>query len=220
VSDALVVMNPRNIRVCLDSMAELPIPKIYLRGFSEREIATEAFPRVMAMGYRWLWVVSDDVVARPCNLLALRDLRDAGHPVVTGYSQRSHTEWTVNLTDGPLVGDVPHPDAYRFRTFRDVVSWPVPEVPTWFTGMSMTGMRTELWAEYPFDCYGGPDEPGYASDFSLSFRLQSAGVPILAARDAFLYHWRHEWVNTSDPRDADPILGAKEIFVSPSAVPV
>lgn len=210
MTDAVIVLNPRAIRESLDAIAELPVAKIYLRGFTEREIADTAFADALASGHDWYWVVSDDVVARPQALHALRDLREMGHPVVTGYSQRSHTEWVVNLTSGPLLADAPAAGAYEFRHFGEVVASPDPVVRTWFAGMSLTGMSAEMWRAFPFDCY---ETPGYGSDFSLSWRLQQAGVPIVAARDAFLYHWRHRWQDTSDDRDANPELGAREVIV-------
>lgn len=212
MKDLLVVMNARDIEPCMQSLRELPIDKAYLKGFTERQIADVAFNAVMTDDYDWIWCVSDDVIARPEHLMALRQARRDGHPVVTGYSQRSHTEFVVNLTDKPLHQDYPAAESYSFRHFRDVVSYPLRVLPTWFAGMSMTGMSMEMWRRFRFDCYG---DPGYASDFNLSWRLQQAGIPIVGCRDAFLYHWRHNWVNTSDPRDESPVIGAKQIVLEP-----
>jgi hypothetical protein len=213
MNDALVVLNPRTIPECMRAFEELPIPKIYLRGFTEKEVEVKAFPEILGLGYDWLWVVSDDAIVRPSALNAVRALARAGHPAVTGYSQRTHTEWVVNLTKGPIVpggNGWPEPASYDFYEFRDVVSWPTPELRTWFTGMSLTGMRTDLWRQFPFACFG---EPGCASDFSLSMRLQQADVPILAAREAFCYHWRNEWMSTNHVGDQSPVHVNKRIVM-------
>lgn len=193
----------------MSSIAELPIDKLYLKGWSERAIADGAWKLVLDRKVDWIWVTSDDVIIRPQALEAVRALTET-NPVVTGYAQRSHTEWIVNLTDSALASGYPTADAYSFRTFADVVSFPSPIVPTWFTGMSLTGMSLEMWTKFPFDCF---EDPGYASDFHLSWRLQEAGVPIVAAREGFTYHWRNRWEDTSDARDAKPVVGAKEIVL-------
>lgn len=191
----------------MESIQALPIDKLYLRGWTERAIADGAWKLVMDQPVEWIWVTSDDVIIREPALDAVRALAGK-HPVVTGYAQRSHTEWIVNLTNQALMLDNPCPEAYSFRSFAEVVSYPEPVVPTWFTGMSLTGMSIDMWRQFPFNCY---EDPGYASDFHLSWRLQQAGIPIVAAREAFTYHWRHDWVNTNDPRDETPNVGAKEI---------
>lgn len=209
MSDLLVVLNPRNIPECMKALDELPIDKLYLRGWTERAIADGAWKLVMDRKVDWLWVTSDDVIIRPPALKAVRTLSKQ-HPVVTGYAQRSHTEWIVNLTDAPLSQSFPDPTSYSFRSFAEVVSYPDPVVPTWFTGMSLTGMSLEMWKQFPFDCY---ENPGYASDFHLSWRLQKAAIPIVAAREGFCYHWRHDWVNTNDPRDETPQVGRQELVL-------
>ena len=208
MNDALVVMNPRTIPECMRAFEELAIPKIYLRGFTEKEISDYAFREVLGLGFDWLWLVSDDAIVHQAALNAVRDLAKAGHPVCTGYSQRSHTEWVVNLTKGPISGAWPSPESYDFYEFKEVISWPTPELRTWFTGMSLTGMSTELWKQYPFTAFG---DPGCASDFSLSQRLQAGNVPIMAAREAFCYHWRHDWITTNNEHDQDPVVESKTI---------
>lgn len=215
MNDALIVMNPRNIPETMDALAHLPIPKIYLRGWSENRIAQKGWEYAMTYGYDWYWVCSDDIIVRPYALEALREAwKWTSSPVITGYSQRSHTDWTVNLCEEPLEGDVPVPEAYKFMDFHKVVSG-AARFRTYFTGMSLTGMHADTWAQFPFACYADKTEdPGYASDFHLSLRLQRADIPICAVRDAFCYHWRHKWENTNDVRDAAPDVGDERIVVS------
>ena len=217
MKDAVIVLNPRAIRECITSITELPVPKIWLTGYTEREISEGVFLAVLAQyDFDRYFVVSDDVIVRPYAFDAIRhvlDLHDA--PVATGYSQRSHADWKVNLTRKPLMDDLPTAGAYDFRHFRDVVSWPTPELPTWFTGMSLTGMSREMWRRFPFQCFVDDESPlGYASDFHLSKRLQDAEVPIRAAREGFAYHWRHEWRHTNHPGDAKPKVGGGSVTLT------
>jgi hypothetical protein len=212
--DVLVVMNGRNCEPALQSIRELSmfVPIIYMKGFTEREIQEEAFPIVLDYDYDWFWLASDDIIIRQHALRAVRKLASK-HAVVTGYSQRSHSEWTVNLTSQPIRGTFdssPQPDDYTFREYKDVVSWPSEEIPTWFTGMSLTGMSKVMWQQFPFECIG---DPGWCSDFSISHRLQTAQVPIVGARDAFCYHWRNDWVRIGD-NDDQLELGAKEVVLA------
>lgn len=212
MNDCLVILNPRSIKVCLDSIEGLDIRKVFLRGWSERAIADRAWPLIMKThlkGFDWIWIVSDDVIVRQQALDAVRRLVSQA-PVITGYSQRSHTEWVVNLTREPLKGSHPHPDSYNFMEYKDVVSYPSSMIPTWFTGMSLTGMSYENWERFPFDCFY---DPGYASDFHLSLRLQEAGIPIVAAREAHAYHWRTDWVSTNNPDDESPLVGIEKIVL-------
>lgn len=194
------------------SIDALPLPRVYLRGMTERTIE-DLWPHVLSAveetGASWVWMVSDDVIVRRHVLSALRQHRRR-HPVVTGYSQRTHADWTVNLTWSPLRGDAPSEASYDFLSYRQVVAHPRPTLDTWFAGMSMTGMSVEMWREFPFACFGWP---GWGSDFALSKRLQDAGIPIVAVREALCYHYRVQWQNTSHPDDQAPETGNPEIVV-------
>jgi GT2 family glycosyltransferase len=202
--DVLVVLNPRTIPECMAAFESLWIPRIHIIEHTERQIMDDAFPQILAeTDADWIWVVSDDAIVRQPAIEAVRTLARK-HPVVTGYSQRTHDDWVVNLTKEPLYGSQPAVDAYEFYEFHEVVSWKTPVVPTYFAGMSLTGMSVEMWREYPFQCFGGPRDTGYSSDFSLSERLQRAGVAIVAARDAFCYHWRWDWITTNGIEDMKP----------------
>jgi hypothetical protein len=201
--DALIIMNPRTIPECIRAFDELQIPQIRIIGHTEQQIQEEAFPEILEYDFDWFWLVSDDALVRPQALDAVRKTAHLGHPVVTGYSQRSHEDWTVNLTRAPLAEPHPSVDAYDFFQFYEVVGHPDEVVPTWFTGMSLTGMPHAMWERFPFQCFGG-STGGYASDFSLSTRLQEADIPIVAAREAFCYHWRWDWITTSGDKDMTP----------------
>jgi hypothetical protein len=208
MTEVLVILNPRKIPVCAQAFAELDIPKLWLTGWTEVQIRDTVFPGMIRdHPYDRYLVVADDVIVRQATVDRVLTALDIGWPVATGFSQRSHTEWEVNLTSGPI-GDRPVAAAYDFLSFQDVVSHPEPLFQTWFAGMSVTGMSREMWGRFPFGCYADTASPnGYASDFHLSHRLQDAEVPIMACRDGFAYHWRHEWRHTNDDRDDKLLVG-------------
>lgn len=219
ISDALMVMNPRRIKPVMQALEELPISQIRVVGHTEKQIEQEAFPEVLDVcgenEWDWLWVVSDDAIVRPYALAAVRLLARSGrHRCVTGYSQRTHDNWTVNLTKSPLRSPHPGVEAYEFMSYAEVVSHPERVIRTWFAGMSLTGMAVADWKLYPFTCFGGSGhDTGYSSDYSLSYRLQAAGVPIAAAREGFCYHWRADWVSTNNDEDQSPRFDEKHIEI-------
>ena len=213
MNDAVVILNVRDIAPCMQALRKLPADKVWLRGFMEREIV-KVWPEVLATGHDWYWVISDDTVPRPSALAAVRKLAREGHDVVTGYSQRTHTDWEVNLTSEPLTDPNTRGLPFKFRTYQDVTGWPEATVPTWFTGMSFTGMSAAMWEQFPFGCYLKPGHSinrGYSSDLHLSRRLQAANVPIVAAREGFAYHWRNDALWRPDGPDEAINLGSREI---------
>ncbi len=210
MSDALVILHAREVKPAHRAFHELPIAKIWLSGYTEQELAGGVFNyAIEESNFDRYLVCADDILVRPQALEAVIKALDEGCEVATGYSQRSHTDMTVNVTSGPLADSWPTVEAYNFRQLQEVVSWPEPLVPTWFAGFSLTGMDREMWRRFGFGCFVDPgtEGPGYASDFFLSRALQKARVPISAVREAFCYHWRHSWEHTNDPRDDRVLIG-------------
>lgn len=205
--EALIVLNPRTIPECMSALDELKIPQIRIIGYTEKQIEETVFSQLLAefVEYDFFYMVSDDAIVRPYALDAVRKLARAGNPVVTGYSQRTHQDWTVNLCATPLKGDHPSPEAYDFYLYEEIVGFECEEVESYFAGMSLTGMSRKMWERFPFRCFGGgARNTGYASDFSLSLRLQREDIPIMAARDGFCYHWRFDWQTTNGIEDMKP----------------
>ena len=210
MSAALIVLKPRQVKPAEDALAELPdwLTVVEIVGYSERELADGIFRSTLdAFPHDVFLVASDDVIIRKHAVEAVLRLVADG-VCASGYCQLTHTDWRVNATRAPLKGILPTEDAYDFLRFDEVISGP-PVRRSWFTGMSLTTMTAEMWARFPFGCFtSGPDCKGYASDFHLSRRLAEAGIPIVLARDAFCYHWRHVRENTNDPRDDKLLVGA------------
>jgi hypothetical protein len=193
VTDLLLILNPRRIDECIQSLRELDIDRLWIRNMSELEI-DERWPEVLeaAAGYDRLIIVGDDTIARPHALKAVRALLDEGHPVVTGYGNLDMNDWRVNLNKAPLA-DQSIADSYDFYTLGEVLAWPEPAVPTTVCGFSLTGMSYELWERFPFQAHLG-------SDFSLSKRLTGVGIPMIGAREGFIWHVKELW----NRRDQEP----------------
>lgn len=207
--DLLVILNPRRIEECMSAFAELPIDRLWVRNMTEKRIA-ERWGDVMeqAAGYRHLVVVSDDGVVRPHALQAVLGLLEAGHPVVTGYSNLSATDFRVNLSMAPI-GPQPADHAYTLPTLAQILESTNPVIKTWFAGMCLTGMSYEMWERYPFQVMNEAAQ----SDFSLCKRLEWDGVPIVAAREAFVWHVKEVWgQGDEDPRKR-PVGGDPEIVL-------
>lgn len=199
--ELLLVMNPRRIEECLSAFRSLPIDRLWIRNMNEYQIQ-QAWPDILelAADYHDLIIASDDGIVRPHALAEVIRLLRAGHPVVTGYSNLSSTDFRVNLTKRPTAPE-PGVGAYDLYTLAEVMEYPTPEVPTFFAGMCITGMSHSMWQRYPFQVWDGA--PGNASDFVLSKRLCEDEIPMLAAREAFVWHVKEVWNQADrDPRKA------------------
>lgn len=209
MNDLLVILNPREIRECLWAFSELDIDRLWVRRMREIRIA-ESWGTILdiAAGYDNLILISDDGIVRPHALQAVRERLVAVPGVVTGYSNLSASDMRVNLSKAPL-GPYPAPDSYTLMTLAEVMESPKPYFRTWFAGMCLTGMPFEMWERYPFRVWNGAAQ----TDFSLSKRLEAADVPIIAARDAFVWHVKEVWnMADSDPRKK-PVDGPPELVL-------
>lgn len=197
MKDVLIILNPRRIRLALESFARLDIDRIWIRNLWLTEIE-QRWPEVEAAldGYDWAWIVSDDVVVTQASLNAVRDLA-ADHPVVTGYCQVAANDERVHLTRSPL-GEQSVADAYDFYTLPEVDEFETVAVPTTFAAFCLTGMSVEMWRTYPF----GTEREGHAADFNLCKRLERDGHLIVGHRDAFCLHLKEEWGRP----DRDPTM--------------
>lgn len=208
VSEALVILKPRQIQATEAALDELAswLPVIELVGYTEQQLADGIFAEALARYPHDHYIVaSDDLIVRWHAVDAIID-RLTDDSCVTGYCQFTHTDWRVNVTRRPLVGDTPNKGAYEFLSYHEMVSGPAVR-RTWFAGMSLTAMSADMWEAFPFGCFSDEHGRGYASDFHLSKRLQDVDVPIQVVRDAFSYHWRHEQAHTNDPRDDRVLVG-------------
>jgi hypothetical protein len=170
----------------MEALESLHIDKVWLKNWTERELVSVIADVIANTDHDVIGLVSDDTTPTQA---ALDSILDAFEPssVYTGYCNMDDTTEDVNLSSAPLiVQDQASYDCYTFPPKSEVENGDAL-YRSWFTGFAMTFMSREMWLRFPFDCVG---DPGYQSDYRLSVRLQEAGVPIFAPRDAFMYHWR------------------------------
>jgi GT2 family glycosyltransferase len=197
-----VILNPRRIPAAIKAFNALPIRKCWLSGYTEGGLVPIMADVIKAAAgadanfgdHDPILVISDDAIVEAEALSAVLRALAAGHPVATGYSRLSKHDDRVNLTKSPLRTFRPDTAAYNLYTIQEVEEWPVELVPTWFAGLALTGMTRAMWERFPFQVFNEPH--GCCSDFSLSIRLQEAGVPIVAPRAGYVEHlkvapWGH-----------------------------
>lgn len=186
----LLILNPRRIMECVGAIDLLPIDKVWLTGYTERQLE-QVIPDVVdqAHEYTHLLAIADDCMPTMPALMAVLSLVE-DFPVVTGYCNLdSSGDGRVNITKTKLLEPLGH-GSYDFWTERELVRWPSDRVPTTFAGFCLTAMPRRLWQHYPFQCIG---EQGWASDYSLSMRLQRDAIPIVAHRAAKVHHVKETW---------------------------
>lgn len=201
--ELLMILNPRSIAECVDSFKALDIDRLWIRRMTEATIA-QRWDEIMDMtvGYDRLYMIGDDAIVRPHALDAVRQLLDDGHPVATGYSNLAANDFRVNLCWQQLP---PQPDtALKLVELAEVMEYPEPVVPTTLCGYTITGMSRDMWLKYPFMIWWLGQ-----SDFHFSKRLEGDGVPMVAAREAFVWHVKERW-NLSDTDERKrPYVGAE-----------
>jgi len=197
-SPLLIILNPRAIPECMESFVALDVPCAYLTGYTERQLVDVIADIIATTDHTHYVAISDDTVVTQRAVDAVYDQLPA-HPVTTGWSNLDDTDPRCSVVGRELRGDAPSADSYDFLHYSKVVMHPEPVMRTWFAGMCLTGMSREMWRRFPFAVLGS--EAGWASDYSLCWRLQTEGIPITAIRDGGVLHVRQRWdVPDDDPR--------------------
>ena len=201
---ALLLFNPRAIPQAMRAFDALRIPQIRLVAMTEQRIS-ERWDEVLhaARDFSHLIAISDDAIVTPHALRSvLTGLSD--DRVVSGWSNLDESMTQVNLSDSPLTALTPTADAYDMPTVWDVLEGQ-PRRRTFFSGMCLTAMSVAMWERYPFKVYG--DEPGFASDYSLSYRLGQDEVPIVAHKAAFVRHLKAAWSEADRTEGREMLIG-------------
>lgn len=182
--NCLIILQPRAIPRCLQSLAALPIDQVYFRGFTEYQLVVPLNRFIRESDYENYLLVADDVIATPQALDVVVSLLDR-HEIATGYCRLSQDSPYVNLTRGPLRlqnGKYPLMEDYDFYHGEEVRRLQDPVCVTWFGGWALTGMRRHLWLQYPFRVN---PTTGMQSDFEVFRQLAR---PVIAHRDAYIEH--------------------------------
>lgn len=190
----LAVLNVREIPEVLGALDALPIDKVLIRGYTERQIADsiwteQVMPEVKARGYTHLSIVSDDAVVPPHSLeLILAHANRYPQRVTSAWCNVDFTDDRVALSTEPLTDEIPKPQSYALPSWREVLLGPEVQ-QSYFSGFCLTTCTMEIWDRYPYQAYG---PAGCAADYSMCQRLNQDGVPIDVLRDAFVLHLREE----------------------------
>lgn len=221
----LIVLNPRIVpkfEESLKHLKSLDVPIVRIHGYTETEIAaqdgaifSEALDHLRTRhSCTHAATTSDDCIIPPDSFRAITQHsyheRDAEFEFFTsGWANMDETSDLAGLSDSPLPHERPlGPESYDFPTWRDVLAGPAVR-KTYFTGFVGTCAPIQLWHRYPFRCFSDhPQDPGYASDYHLSRRLQADNLPIDALRAAFCLHLKTA-TGTLDPY---PLVTGRGIF--------
>jgi hypothetical protein len=206
----LAVMNPRQIPECIASLEALPIRRAWLQRYTEWQLqdVIASIVEDEFVEFTHLGIVSDDVVVSPEALAAVLDLARS-REVATGYCRLDETHPLVNVTKRPVTEPEPSREAYHFYSY-DEAQMQAREFRTGFVGFAVTFMPREAWRRFPFRVYGDEGR-SYASDYSLSWRLGNASVPMWCARDGYVRHVKRTWNSLEDA--ADPALPERRMLI-------
>lgn len=200
----LLVMHARGIARVLASIEALEIDQAWMCGYTERQLEPVVAEVIETTDYDRYVMFSDDSIVSQHALNSVLAVHNSTGPraVVTGWCQYAQDDARANLSIRPLTADSPRPECYSPPRAMQVWAGP-PIFRSYFTGMALTCMSRDLWLRFPFASYG--DGLGYASDYSLSWRLQEAGVPVIAVRDGYVEHIKEHW-NVPDLRPECRVL--------------
>lgn len=190
----LLVLNPRRIRECVDAITSLPIDKAWLENYTETELCS-IVPRVLAeTTHDPIGVISDDAAPTAEALSAVLSITTPD-TVSTGYCTLDESSDLTNLSMVELPRPDPTVESYAFPPLSVIKDASTTRFRTYFAGHTLTFMPRSMWDRFPWMVYG--PEPGCASDYMLSWRLQEAGIPIYAHPAAYVRHVKSRF-NTLD----------------------
>ena len=190
----LLVMNPRNINVCVEAIGGLDIDRVWLKNYTEGQLVDVIESVIDGCDHDPIGLVSDDCIPTQDALDLVLSHYTPGK-VWTGYCNIDSSSNLVNLSMRPLIlQDEADIGCYSMPPRDEVEAHPGRLIRSWFAGFALTFMSREFWQRYPFHAIG---HPGCQSDYSLCRRLQSDGVDIYAVKGAFMEHLKTSEATTA-----------------------
>lgn len=183
MSEALFILNPREIPACIASIEALDVPKCWLSYMTEVHAAEHINAMIRHSPYDRYLLLSDDTIVSQGALDKVLELHGEGAAVATGYSNLDQLLPSVNLSTNTLPAPPPRESSYELRTQAEVDAIDGP-FRTTFAGFSLTCMSRDMWLKYPVE----PTILGGQMDYQLSYRLGCDQVPIITHRDARIEH--------------------------------
>jgi hypothetical protein len=210
---ALMVMNPRDIPYCMTALRSLRVPTCWASYWNEYFASVKINEQIEATDFDRYVLISDDCEPSRDSLAAVLKCHDE-HPemCVTGYSNFDRHLPYVNLCWNRLPPPPPQVDSYRFLKRADAeISLDRGPVPTTFVGLSFTCMSRDLWQRFPLEV----SEWGGQMDYILSYRLQTAGIPMISAPGGFVLHHKDKFGVYPDASPEKQLLvGEREACVT------
>ena len=197
----LLVMQPREIQDCLDSIKEcFDIPTVYFRAFSEPMVCREMSKYIRENDYTHYIIVGDDhITTKPAAQCVLDHTEDSRYEVFTGWmnmhlEENGFMSQNSTVSYGPLVqiSDPTGPtrEEYgKWEPMQIIRGLPAQPFRTAYANFALTGATKELWERFPLSTH----TRGNSSDHQLSYRLQTAGVKVWSHPSAFIKHLRRGW---------------------------
>ena len=203
----LLVMQPREIQDCLDSIKEcFDIPTVYFRAFSEPMVCREMSKYIREHDYSHYIIVGDDhITTKPAAQCVLEYTENPLYTVFTGW-MNMHLDGPADylskestVSYGPLVpirdSEGPNREEYgKWEPIQLIRNLPAKPFRTAYANFALTGATKELWEKFPLSTH----PRGNSSDHELSWRLQQAGICIWSRPRAFIKHLRRGWKPLTD----------------------
>ena len=190
--NCLIVLNPREIKKCLDTIRSLHIDKLFMRGWSEPELCRPINDFISNTSYDNYLILSDDVMVDNAALQLVVELLE-DYEAATGYCLVSQEDSYVNITRSPLrmrgkiisnfstIPYCPLLEDYDFYYKEEVEKFQNPIFVTWFGGWCLTGFSRRLWLENPFRVMPSEKQSDYATCIVY-------GKKIMCHKDAYVEH--------------------------------
>lgn len=178
----LIVLSVRDIKSVKDCINKLPCEKIWFRGYSEHDLAPMINEFVLNSNFENYFIAPDDLIIRPYQFNILLDGLNR-YKIVTGWGMIrqntnyttatrptnflnntifKHLSWVVELANSNYTSSY---KTYEINSLPD-------EFETAFTGWFYTGMKRDIFLEYPYQCLNPPIA---SSDLIFSRRVLADG---------------------------------------------
>ena len=98
--NCLIVLQPREIPECLESIDALPLDRVYFRAYRERDLVAPINEFIRQTDYDNYLVVADDVIVTTEAYLHVARLLE-NHEIATGYCHISQDSPLLNVVKRP-----------------------------------------------------------------------------------------------------------------------
>jgi hypothetical protein len=220
MSAALFVLNPRHIPACIEAIEALDIPTCWISYMDEERAANAINEQIRLHSFDSYVILSDDCIPTQEALDKVLDVASGYHyldgatlhkdAVVTGYCNLDEGMYldVVNLTVNTLPPPPSQQNSYHLMTRKQVESGPDNRViPTTFAGLSLTCASREIWLKHPLQV--DPITKGQM-DYDLCYRLAQSGIPIYAAKGAYVHHVKERWCFMDQNPEKRLLIGEKQ----------